>query len=375
MTLPFYQDSAAAAKASMASLPKSVHTGLWFTRFYDGFTADWSVDKDAKRNWIDSMTSNTSGDPEQVTDLNARQRALCLALGGIEAELETDGPFVSGMGLSHPVENGFAFHPTLGTPYLPASGVKGLLRAWVEVWMSAPDEGNTRLAGRWFGAAKGNAQNLPECAGNLIFFDALPMAPVHLGCDIMTPHMGKWYESGADISPQTYATTAPADWHSPIPVPFLVVKKNTHFRFLIAPRLSGDEATDTQTRSDLIEAMQELKNAMEWLGAGAKTATGYGRMIDRLAEQAEERASGLRAAGIRNDEEQWLGAKLSWNKGKASLTVTHDGKSAWQSGAQGKATLQGLSEDARKRLDKGKDVLANATVQYNGNMITLISVV
>jgi CRISPR-associated protein Cmr6 len=73
------------------------------------------------------------------------------------------------------------------------------------------------LIGRWFGAAKGIDQAMPEGAGNLIFFDALPTAPVLLSCDIMTPHMNKWYEKGGDIGAQDYATTAPADWHNPGP--------------------------------------------------------------------------------------------------------------------------------------------------------------
>jgi CRISPR-associated protein Cmr6 len=39
------------------------------------------------------------------------------------------------LGNPHPVEKGFLWHPTLGTPSLPGSGVKGLVRAWVEAWM------------------------------------------------------------------------------------------------------------------------------------------------------------------------------------------------------------------------------------------------
>ena len=41
----------------------------------------------------------------------------------------TDGRFVTGTGRSHSVENGFAWHPTLGTPYLSGSSVKGMIRA------------------------------------------------------------------------------------------------------------------------------------------------------------------------------------------------------------------------------------------------------
>ena len=382
MSLPFYQNSATAARAAIAAEPKSANTGLWYTRFYDGFGPDWSVGDEGKRSWIErTVNLGPSGDAGQLKNLGERQQKLCLSLGGLMAELETEGPFVTGMGLSHPVENGFAFHPTLGTPYLPASGVKGLLRGWVEAWMEheqGGDEYKYGVIGRWFGAAKGDdkdkARAMPEGAGNLIFFDALPTKPVHLACDIMTPHMGKWYEKGGAIGAQDYATTAPADWHNPVPVPFLVVKRNTPFRFLIAPRLIGNAEHDTQAKLDVVQAMKELKEALEWLGAGAKTAAGYGRMVDREAEKAQKAAAGLAAAGITVGEEQWQNAKLDWNKGKATVSVTKDGKVASQSGEEGKAKWMGISEAARKRVDKGKSVLVQARIDVRGNSNTIVSI-
>ena len=376
MTLPFYKNGAAAAKAAIDAGPKSANTGLWYTRFYNAYSADWSVSEETgKSGWINGTVKlGKSGDAGQINHLGQRQQTLCLALGGLSAELETEGPFVTGMGLSHPVENGFTFHPTLGMPYLPASGVKGLLRGWVEQWMAHESDKNG-IIGRWFGAAKGNEDAMPEGAGNLIFFDALPTAPVDLACDIMTPHMSKWYEKGGDITSQDYATTAPADWHNPVPVPFLVVKKNTHFRFLLAPRLTGNAERDAQAKLDVVQAMKELKEALEWLGAGAKTAAGYGRMVDREAEKAHKAAAGLAAAGITVGEAQWQNAKLSWNKGTATISVTTDeGKVASQNGAEGKAKWQGISEVARKRVDKGKTVLVNARIHVNGNNNTIISI-
>ena len=382
MNLPFYQGSVSAAKSIAPGATNSANTGLWYTRFYDGFEVDWSVGDDGKRGWIDkAVRLGTSGDADQLIDLVGRQHKLCLALGGTTADLETTGPFVTGMGLSHPVENGFTFHPTLGMPYLPASGIKGLLRGWVEAWMDHDEPTKNSCVARWFGAAKGNDQEMPEGAGNLIFFDALPTKPVHLGCDIMTPHMGKWYEKGGDISIADYATTAPADWHSPVPVPFLVVRSGTTFRFMIAPRLIGEVASDAQTRGDVLEAMKELKNALEWIGAGAKTATGYGRLIDRVAEKAQQSASSLKAAGIQSGELQWESAMLEWNKGRATLTVVNAGapvadrnRSVSLAGVPGKQKFESLSEGARKRLDKGKTVGVRAVVSILGNNLSLISI-
>lgn len=41
-------------------------------------------------------------------------------------------PFVTGMGLEHPLENGFAFLDPYGLPYLAGSGVKGVVRRAAE---------------------------------------------------------------------------------------------------------------------------------------------------------------------------------------------------------------------------------------------------
>lgn len=303
---PFYKGSVEAAQQIAPGQTQTANTGLWFTRFYSGFEADWSVGDVGKRGWIDKTVGlGASGSADQVMHLLKRQRHLCQALGGQVTCLQSVGNFVTGTGLSHPVENGFTFHPTLGMPYLPASGVKGLLRGWVEVWMDHDTPDKHALIARWFGAAKGgdqDAQNTPvvevENAGGYIFFDALPSKPVHLGCDVMTPHMGKWYEKGGDYTAAMQASAAPADWHNPMPVPFLVVKQGTDFNFMVAPRTTGNKDTDAVTVAELPRVMAELKNALEWLGAGAKTAVGYGRMKEdeaavtqrqkMEAEQAEQ---------------------------------------------------------------------------------------
>ena len=310
---PFYEGSVDAAKRVRPGRNAPVNTGLWFTRFYSGFNENWEVGEDDKRGWIrETVGLGPSGNGDQITHLLERQRKLCEALGGKVAELQTQGNFVTGTGLSHPVENGFTFHPTLGMPYLPASGVKGLLRGWVEEWMPhATDAEKKACIARWFGAAKGSDKDAEneseEGAGCFIFFDALPSKPVNLGCDVMTPHMGKWYEKGGDYTARDEATTAPADWHSPVPVPFMVVKAATDFNFMIAPRTIGNAQVDAQTLADLPTVMQALKDALEWLGAGAKTATGYGRMVqttEAMARESERQVRSQREKAMSGKSEQ-----------------------------------------------------------------------
>ena len=135
----------------------------------------------------------------------------------------TASRFVTGLGREHPVENGFTWHHTLGTPYLPGSSVKGVLRNWVAHWVDASDKS---LVANLFGP-EGKATE--KSAGDLIFFDALPTSPVSLENEVMTPHYSEYYRDNGDSKP-------PADWYSPIPIPFLTVAEGQGFIFGIAPR-------------------------------------------------------------------------------------------------------------------------------------------
>ncbi len=198
------------------------------------------------------------------------------------------------MGLPHPVENGMSWHHTLGVPYLAGSSIKGLLRAWVEGGWNEDEnlddkqrrEQRHKRRQKWFGMVKGERwdnegeeKDDKDQAGQLIFFDAVPIEPVKLIPDIMTPHYGKWYAEGNDISNiKTQPERIPADWHEPVPVQFLAVK-DAKFLVTVAAR---DKKNDSEAR----EALRELVQALQWLGAGAKTAAGYGH-LDRKSDEEQ----------------------------------------------------------------------------------------
>lgn len=231
------------------------NAGLWYDKFCDRWNADWnSLGDRGKRDWIanianlDGTAAKRAGDRELLGEAAARQRDLTKKLGGRTFPLATVWRFASGLGRSHPVENGFAWHHGLGAPYLPGSSVKGVARAWA-VWTGFTD------IERLFGprAEPGAALR----AGSVIFLDALPIEPVALHADVMTPHYGPWYQEGK----------APGDWHSPTPIPFLTVAPDQTFQFALLPRTPAD---------DCEQAAALLREALETLGAGAKTAAGYG---------------------------------------------------------------------------------------------------
>ncbi len=258
-------------------LPDTGHRGVWFDRFFDRFSqTDWSLEAardgeegpkaDPKQAWLRTVTQSPCGHAGELADQARRLETLGKTLNGQSRAFRTEWHFATGLGLPHPAENGFSWHPTLGVPYLCGAAVKGLVRTWMMQWddsaLTDPKREENLL--RLFGDM--------ETAGGLIFFDALPVSPPSLSVDVMTPHMGQWYLQGEDREKLTreWDKTVPADWHDPVPVPFLVVKEAV-FLFTIAPRTS-------EMNKEVEPALNALRQALDWLGAGAKTAAGYGRM-------------------------------------------------------------------------------------------------
>ena len=329
--------------------------GLYFNKFFDQWQAGFegviepSRDQPArvdyfggKMNWILSQIhdraradgkfrvdgtgiakAHPAGDKGQLEAANARLAALCTALSaGTSAEgprrFRTSGPFVTGMGLAHPLENGFLWHHTLGVPYLPGSSIKGMIRAWARVWLEE-EETAERLFGRDDRHAEGMA------AGCLIVFDALPTGPVELMAEVITPHDGGWRIKDG---------VTPADWLSPNPIPFLAVAPGAEFQFALAPRPAADAG-------DLATAYAYLEQALEWIGAGAKTAVGFGRFMtpEALAaardavRQAEKRHQKKREEALKQappgvgddaEHEEWRAVTVLEIRGDMALVYSKD---------------------------------------------------
>lgn len=268
--------------AANATSTESGNAGLW----YDKFCNQWCLNSDSecvglkkwtlqafqkkeggqtktinpKLNWIDDVAGIPLGSTLLLSEAVDRQVGLLSTYGQTPLFFKTDWYFVTGLGREHPVENGFAWHHGWGMPYLPGSSVKGMVRAWVEYWLEG--EINSDEVKRIFGPRGEAALKSPNC-GSVIFLDALPTKPVKVKADIMTPHYGPYYQTPSD--------QPPADWHSPTPIPFLVVTPDTTFQFGLLPRRPGDEG-------DVEQARVWLEQALDIIGAGAKTAVGYGRM-------------------------------------------------------------------------------------------------
>lgn len=296
MTAPLYANCEKPAKCDG-------NLGLWFERFFDQYDPrNWEVLKPTTNNnqmgnayWLlRNFANKKAGDDKQLAAHAQTQMQLATSLQGQNHVFKASWHFVTGMGNPHPVENGFAWHPTLGVPYLTGAAVKGLVRSYIENHLDDTPENRQQLLLDWFGSTDKDplSQGYQSQAGNLIFFDALPIKPVTLGVDIMTPHMGKWYEKGGTDQAIGTAEAVPADWHDPVPVSFLVAKDIT-LLFSFAVRQYPTNADSKRPAIDLADVADVLQRALEQAGAGGKTATGYGGLLPDEKENQKAALVGL----------------------------------------------------------------------------------
>jgi CRISPR-associated protein Cmr6 len=266
--------------------PPAANTGLWFDKFCNTWNisadGDWKLDSasaatptaartttdtNPKLAWLQTVVTTPSPPTPTralLTEHVSRRALLAQALDATSTSgvFSVIYRFASGLGREHPIENGFIWHHTLGTPFLPATSVKGLVRAYAETWCPPEQKPDPATLARIFGPHTADAAS---GVGSVIFLDAIPTAPVPLKADVMTPHYGPYYQD-------TTGRTVPGDWHSPTPIPFLTVADGAKFIFTLLPRPGASHA-----KSDCATAFRLLTDALAELGAGAKTATGYGR--------------------------------------------------------------------------------------------------
>ncbi len=252
--------------------------GLLFDKFCNRWSATGEL-KEAKHDFLkEEVLADYKRGHEMLEGLLeswiTRRKVLVERLGGKTETFTTTSRLVTGLGMNHVLENGFVWHPTLSVPYLPGSGVKGMVRAWVDPGKGWSDGSDGKTARRLFGGGNaGGDDDLDEGddlgVGTLVVFDALPAKVPLLWIDIMNVHHQTYYQKGQ----------APSDYEKPILVYFLVVDAGVDFEFAIAPR------PGVGTSADVDEGFTLLKHGTEILGFGAKTATGYGR-FERVADSA-----------------------------------------------------------------------------------------
>ncbi len=309
------------------------------------------VKEENKVSALAHATRLTPADRKAQRELASRQAAATATVPE-PAVLRLDGravaPFTTGLGNEHPLENGFAFLSPYGLPYLPGSGVKGVLRqaarelasgSWGDPrgWgvdrryaLQVDREATIELSAIdvLFGLESADG-GTDHARGALTFWDVIPQIEGDsLLVEIMTPHQAHYYQAKPrpDRNDQrahnkwmrdTAGSLSPHDSGQPNPISFLTVPPGSGFTFIVtcdtrhlerlAPELGATDKDGQPRWKALMHAA--FAHAFEWLGFGAKTAVGYGAMQrddaaeQRRAEEEEARARAEEEARQRAAEE------------------------------------------------------------------------
>jgi len=292
--------------------PPGHRFGLYFPHWRD---MTWEADSNQKTAALKQVIGLEQGCQQQIKALRQRQAALaeCCTPEILILPAISTAPFMTGTGMEHPLENGFAFLNPYGLPYLPGSGVKGVLRRAVEELVSGDygdAEGwNQDAINALFGReTESSDSETTRNRGALMFWDVIPEpAGNTLRVEIMTPHYGDYYQG----------STTPHDSGQPNPIPFLAIPPGSSFTFHVQCNPALLPKTLRDSWQILLEAA--FRHAFDWLGFGAKTAVGYGQM--RKNEQAQ-RPQHSKQERWRYEISEWTDKQLAerlgrnWNRTK-----------------------------------------------------------
>lgn len=264
-----------------------------------------STRREAKRSESPSLFEVPRTDTKLMVAKQARWRKLVQDGDGHAFSMRLVERLIAGLGASHVLETGFTLDRNTGLPYLPGSTVKGLARAWGLIEVAAqlnlsvndlnplakllieneltqvihelerkgiPVSDDARPYIGWFQLIFGSQKQ----GGAVAFLDAIYYgygskqdAPPRYVTDVMTPHYVDYYTQNGGA--------APSDSDDPNPVSFLTVDSGNVFAFGVLPRAGAFvnmQAEDVEIAMGT--AVDWLQRGLSRLGAGSKTAAGYG---------------------------------------------------------------------------------------------------
>lgn len=236
-------------------------------------------------------------------------------------------------------EGSILLHHTYGVPYLPGSGLKGLLRSRLTA------AGGAELVNRVLGIG-GEEDAL---AAALDILDALwvPVRPAGtlpswspLALDVVTPHHPQYYTAPAG------GRVSPSDYDEPIPVQRLTVAPGTRFLIVV-------EAPDVAGAGEWVEGLIQrvLLPALDEDGFGAWTSIGYGRL------RSVSRSTAPAVAGSRPEREAEAVAPgpyeavVRYEAGNGELrTLLPDGRAASAGRGDAEKLLESLPASVVERF-------------------------
>ncbi len=250
----------------------------------------------ARLDFLNYVTSNSQAHKGLFDEIDKRNSRLFNRLSEnqrFSKSLKTAAPLATGLGIEHPIENGFAFLSPYGFPYLAGSSVKGVFRSIAlelanesDSMLSATDIDilfgrGTETSGRQ-GNSRGRSLETSlkgsEGRGALTFWDVL-FGP-EMKVEIMTPHHQDYFLGGNSL---------PTDEESPIPIMFLAVPPSSPTTLRVSADLELLRSSDL--RNTWKSKLDHLIDVSYEFGFGAKSSVGYGYfVIDKAAENLAEQS-------------------------------------------------------------------------------------
>lgn len=235
------------------------HRGLWLDKYIRSVARE---DTASRYDLVREVTGR--GEGQEYRDFFARYCDALRDVGAERRKARTLSRTVVGLGGEGVLETSITLHRTYGVPYIPGSALKGLASRYAHLYLEG-ESWRRNLAGFRRGEAQATVFGTTGEQGILAFFDALPVpGSWELHADILNPHHPQYYRE---------ENVPPADWDSPLPVPFV----STTGTFLVA--LAPAPGVPRESAAPWLQATWEiLERALREEGVGAKTSSGYGRM-------------------------------------------------------------------------------------------------
>jgi CRISPR-associated protein Cmr6 len=204
------------------------------------------------------------------------------AVDAVSWRATVQGRMIVGLGDESVLETSVTLHRTYGVPYIPGSALKGLAAAYarnkLNGWAERDEQGKIVTLNRAYEIVFGKTED----GGYVTFHDALyvpgsgfkvkldgSLQPRPLHADVLTVHHQDYYGRGDGA--ETLAP--PADWDDPVPVALL----SATGEYLIA--LSPPPGLGQECAEWIRAAKAVLELALKHEGVGAKTSSGYGRLV------------------------------------------------------------------------------------------------
>ncbi len=196
-----------------------------------------------------------------------------------------------------------ALHPVYGVPYVPASSIKGVVKAWAEYHQPEGLETVQRL----FGFLNQTASEAEQKAslGTVQILDAFPMTPC-LSMDVATPQWN-WKASRVEYNPSPH---------------YMMSLQNVTLKIGLAKTSLGSE-------EDVKLARTWLEKSLIQEGLGSRISAGYGRVSQPQESTLE--TGGQISEASQLVESRWRSSNYSfelWSQGIYSVAEQVELRSA-----------------------------------------------